>query len=318
MKAKILSLILALGLLTGVSIPASAQNFSSVQVLNGSCAAPAFTFNNDPDSGFYLVAAGTIAICINGAEVGRITSNGLQSGVSTAPVQVKQSTGQVLASTSSYADAASFQAVSGDVNIAAAGGSSAAATPSYLGGVMGNAIGGASNLAATQSIVAGVIGKIDHTGTNSSNYPSAGVIAEVGDKAANVDGAFIAAFGGDSGAMAVTGAFYGVSWWNSTVGNAIDFGLDLEGKAVAGNSYIATPRYAIAPIRLGGRYSNAGTVETTNDVCILVGTAAPTDGTSGTGAAACGAGSLYIRQSGASSTLHQNTNTKASPTWTAK
>ena len=118
MVKRISSLILGLALLVGLNAPASAQNFSSVQVLNGSCSAPSFTFNNDPDSGFYLVSAGTIAICINGAEVGRITSNGLQS-TGGSRVTFSQSVGAIDASTASYADAASEQAISGDLNVAA-------------------------------------------------------------------------------------------------------------------------------------------------------------------------------------------------------
>lgn len=216
--------------------------------------------------------------------------------------------------TEAFAPTASYQPVAGDLNLTATAGSSTAATPAYLAGVMGNVIPGSVNLSATDNIIAGVVGKIDHTGTNASKYPSAGVIAEIGDKAANVDGAFIAAFGGDSGDSNVTGAFYGVSWWQSATASAIDYGLDLEGKAVTG--YTATPRYAKAFARYGGRYSNAGVLETVNDVCELFGTAAPTNGVSGTGAGDCGPGSRYTRVSGSDSKLFINTNTQASPTWT--
>lgn len=47
----------------------------------------------------------------------------------------------------------------------------------------------------------------------------------------------------------------------------------------------------------------------------LLGSGAPTDGTSGTGATYAGPGSIYIDY--AAGTLYTNTNTKASPTWTA-
>lgn len=50
-----------------------------------------------------------------------------------------------------------------------------------------------------------------------------------------------------------------------------------------------------------------------NDVFVSGGSSAPTNGTSGTGATVAGPGSLYIRTNGS---IYQNTNTKASPTWT--
>lgn len=51
-------------------------------------------------------------------------------------------------------------------------------------------------------------------------------------------------------------------------------------------------------------------------VWIFQGTAAPTDGASGTGAGFAGPGSLYVRTSGSNSKLFINTGTKAAPTWT--
>lgn len=53
------------------------------------------------------------------------------------------------------------------------------------------------------------------------------------------------------------------------------------------------------------------------DIVILFGTAAPTDGTSGTGAGVAGPSSVYIRQSAGNNTWFINENTKASPTWKA-
>lgn len=211
-------------------------------------------------------------------------------------------------------DTSSVQAVMADMTLAAAFGSSTAATPAYGAAVMGNLLSTAT-LSATKNILAGVIGKADMTGTISSHYPAAAVIGEIGDKANGVKAAVLAAMGGDSpGTTTISGAMFAVSWWNSTVATAVDYGLDLEGASVTG--YLATPRYGKAAVRIGGRFSNAGAIETTNDVCVLAGTASPTNGTSGTGAGNADSGSLYIRQAGASSMLYINTNTKASPTWT--
>ena len=49
---------------------------------------------------------------------------------------------------------------------------------------------------------------------------------------------------------------------------------------------------------------------------LFSGSAAPTDGTSGTGAGWAGPGSIYVRGSTTNSKAYINTNTKASPTWT--
>ncbi len=51
-----------------------------------------------------------------------------------------------------------------------------------------------------------------------------------------------------------------------------------------------------------------------NDVFIVANSGAPTDGTSGTGVGLAGPGSLLVDYSNLA--LYQNTNTKASPTWT--
>lgn len=54
-------------------------------------------------------------------------------------------------------------------------------------------------------------------------------------------------------------------------------------------------------------------IQLKNHVRIMSGSAAPSDGTSGTGAGKAGPGSLYLRTNGS---MYQNTNTQASPTWT--
>lgn len=309
---KLFTTLAALVLAISLATPAAAQTFSSVQTLNGSCAAPSHTFLNDPDSGFYLASAGIVGVCINGTEVGRFTSTGLSysSGASVSSV------------IPSYSGSAAKQAVEGDLNLAAGAGGSTGSDPRYLAGVMGNIIR-TGNLTATDNYVAGVVGKYDITGTNSSDYPKAGVIGEVGGSIAGAissssDGAFVAILGGDAGPVRSRAA-YTVDFINTGIHNAgqsyFNYGLDLQGPG-AHDGHM-TGRYENGFIRLGGVFNNAGTAETVSNVCVLVGTAAATNGVSGTGAGNCGAGSLYIRQSGASSTLVINTNTAASPTWSA-
>lgn len=71
-----------------------------------------------------------------------------------------------------------------------------------------------------------------------------------------------------------------------------------------------------APIYRGGPPFNSAYYRFPNDVAIpLQGAGAPTNGTSGTGAGASGPGSVYINISNGD--WYFNSNTKASPTWTA-
>ena len=206
-----------------------------------------------------------------------------------------------------------IQPVYGDLKLQKAAGGSTAATPRFLAGVMGNVMEQtvADGLTKTKNIVAGVIGKNDIQGTNSSTYPSAGVIGEVGDLS-KATYAVLAVFGGDTPGTGPTPvAMFGVDWQNSTLSAKAQFGLDLQGNGVH-DSY-ATPNYTTAHIRLGGRRNS---VAGGDDVLITTIAAAPTNGTSGTLAGFAGPGSLLIRTD--TPTLYQNTNTKASPTWTAQ
>ena len=73
-----------------------------------------------------------------------------------------------------------------------------------------------------------------------------------------------------------------------------------------------------APIYRGGPPFNSAYYRFPNAVCVpLQGTGAPTDGTSGTGAGVAGPGSVYIDNTAAVGAWYFNSNTKASPTWTA-
>lgn len=73
---------------------------------------------------------------------------------------------------------------------------------------------------------------------------------------------------------------------------------------------------ADTPTGLGG--SNAvirGGLALKNNIRVLTGTTAPTNGTSGTGVGKAGPGSLYLRTNG---TTYVNVGTKASPNWLAQ
>ena len=96
---------------------------------------------------------------------------------------------------------------------------------------------------------------------------------------------------------------------NPLTGSTVDFGMDLYD---ARSGY--TLNYSKADIRLGGKVNG---VAAGNDVCIFRIASAPVDGTSGTGAGNCGPGSILIRTDAGNVNRYQNTNTLASPTWTA-
>lgn len=66
--------------------------------------------------------------------------------------------------------------------------------------------------------------------------------------------------------------------------------------------------------RTKGAISADAGISIGDNVWIIQGAGAPTNGASGTGVGFAGPGSLYIDRTNAN--LYQNTNTKASPTWT--
>ena len=208
-----------------------------------------------------------------------------------------------------------LQALSVTGRIDSAGvGSSTGTAPAYMGALMAT-FASDRNLSASQNIPFALLGKYQHTGTDSTAYPGAAVVGEVGDGVTAASYGLMSVVGGDTTATTLT-AMYGVDWQSSTVASRANFGVDLQGEGTH-DSYLA-PRYNQAHLRWGGRSldSNETTVFTANNICLAVVNSAPVDGTSGTRANICGPGSLLIRAD--NGTLFQNTNTLASPTWTAR
>lgn len=86
------------------------------------------------------------------------------------------------------------------------------------------------------------------------------------------------------------------------------------------NVALATPSLLIMKNQFGEQSNNTIVGPTlplagSANVVIMTGATTPVNGGSGTGAGIAAKGSFYIAQD--SGTLYQNTNTKASPTWTA-
>lgn len=209
------------------------------------------------------------------------------------------------------ADTASLQPLAADLNVLAAVGTSTATVPAYIAAMMGNILG--ASLTKTANYLAGVYGKYSVSGARSTTFPAGGV---VGEAAGRCHGAVVALLGvHDDPNEAQVGAAFKVMSDNWTVpsdasGRGFAFGLDLQIDVTrSGQSYVNG--YNKGDIRLGGDINGTAAG---NDVLIMRKAGAPTNGTSGDGAANAGPGSLLIDTTNAK--LYINTNTKASPTWT--
>lgn len=196
-----------------------------------------------------------------------------------------------------YSEDGSYQPVSADFTLGAAAGGG------HLAAVMGNLLDdGAALTNAADSILAGVIGKYSITNGTNTTYQECAVAAGIADGVSDTHvNAVVAYIDGDS-ATTIANAAFKVMNNNSTAASGFHFGVDLQDASHDGYAAVDKDFYLSAPIRI------------TNDLCVLTGTATPTDGSSGTGAGVAEKGSLHLNTSDGK--LRTNTNTKASPTWT--
>lgn len=156
-----------------------------------------------------------------------------------------------------------------------------------------------ANLSKTGNATVGLHSIYGITGTNAGTFPKAAVLGEFHAGTTTADAVFVA-MGGDG---ASARAMYGVATLNEDI-NQTKYGLDLSTNSYSGLG--KNVGYTQADILMS------------NDVAIIVGgSSAPTDGAAGTGAQFAGPGSLFI-MTGGTIKLYMNTNTKASPTWTAQ
>ena len=234
MKSVLKSIILAVALLVGLgqTIVTAGETVSSLAVLDGSCIAPSVTFVNSTGTGFYRAGADIIGICVNGVEVGRFTSSGLQSA------------GQVAVSSAAQTGTGSFQSGSFDTNVSGTPGHEGG----FVAGVMGNVLGAVTG--SGNSVFAGTIGNYTLTGANSSTYAKGATIGMVGDGTTSADGAVVAVLGGDLANSGVTTAraAFTVDYENSALASGFTYGLDLAGPG-AHNGYPAA-FYRTADVRL--------------------------------------------------------------------
>lgn len=235
----------------------------------------------------------------------------IQAGVDRVEYEVDDSptlTQGPLVDSVDYSGAGSFQPVAIDLNVGADVGSDIGTNPKIIGAMMGNIIG--SDLENDSNYLAGVIGAYAVTGTQASDYPTAGVMG-IAFQSAEVDAIVLADLDGDDGGGPTrAGAMFGVAVNNGNAQSGVDYGLDL----------FATPNanYSSPDGPQGLNVTNAQ-IRMSDETCMLTGAGVPVDYTDGdppaTGQGFAGIGSLYIDTTNAA--LYINTGTKAEPAWTA-
>lgn len=257
---------------------------------------------------FYLTGPDdyTVSCKVKGTEVagarGTTASVTARNGVpvTVAPGVDDAETAALLgAATETYSSASSHQTYAADLELAAGAGKDVADGTSFLAAFMGNLLGGA--LTKTGNYLAGLIGHFSATST-ASTYPAGGVLAGIGDGVSDTGVHGVVSYIDGDSETTIAGAAFKVMCNNSTAASGFHFGVDLQSAAHDGFQAVDKDFYLSAPVRL------------VEDVCELVGSGSPTDGTSGTGVAVAGPGSRYTDI--AAGKLYINTNTKASPTWT--
>jgi hypothetical protein len=200
-----------------------------------------------------------------------------------------------------YSGTGSFQPVAADLTLAAAAGGTSG---KFLSPMMGNIYG--TNLSKSGNYISGLIGALSVDGTRATELQVGGVLGIVMDASTGADGAVVAVIdGSDPSSVTRANAAFAARMNNNNAGSGVDYGVDLYDAGRSSGLYSGGGQ----PLKIA-----KADVRMTNEVCILNGAGAPTDGTSGTGVAFAGPGSLYIDRTAGK--IYINTNTKASPTWT--
>lgn len=198
-----------------------------------------------------------------------------------------------------YSGTGSFQPVSADLNLAAAAGGTSG---KFLSPMMGNIFG--TNLSKSGNYLFGQIGANSIAGTRATELQVGGIGGIIMDGSTGADGAVVAIIdGSDPSAVTRANAAFAARMNNNNAGSGVDYGVDLYDAGRSSGLYTGGGQ----PLKIA-----KADVRMTNEICILNGAGAPTNGV--TGATFAGPGSLYIDKTAGK--LYINTNTKASPTWT--
>lgn len=246
--------------------------------IDATATAPSISFGGGPSSnsgtGFFG-SYGQISFTVNGSEILQVTEDGL------------------LGPDSPYSGASSFQPIAIDLELSAGAGKDISSGTAFLAPMMGNLLG--ASLTKTGNYLSGVIGAYSVTGTLATHLQAGALMGIVMDGVTEATAAVVAVIDGDSSITRANAAF-AVRMNNSTSGSGIDYGLDLYSPAHDG--------FSVLPIAKAD-------VRMTNQICILNGAGAPTDGTTGDNYA--GTGSLYIDKTAGK--LYINTGAITNPTW---
>jgi hypothetical protein len=152
----------------------------------------------------------------------------------------------------------------------------------------------------TFNYMAGVVGEFAVIGSYTNNALMAGVMGTINTNTLSGDAAVMAFMDGDSGVTTCRTAF-GVAMAQTTAGSGFEYGLDLkmQDPIADGGGPSGVIPYTKANIRME------------NDVVVMTGDGAPTDGTTGDNFA--GPGSMYVDITGAN--LYIQTGLITSPVW---
>lgn len=189
----------------------------------------------------------------------------------------------------------SFQIVAADLELSADSGKDITDGTAFLAPIMGNLLG--TTLTKTGNYLAGLIGAYSILGLKAAVNGVAGVMGIIMDGVTDADAAVLAVLDGDS-LQTKCNAMFGVKKNNSIAGSNPNYGMDLAGPAHNGFSILA---YLKAALRLD------------NNVVVMTGTGAPTDGGAGTGLNFAGPGSLFTNITAGN--IYIQTGLISSPVW---
>lgn len=213
------------------------------------------------------------------------SENGFVLGTASAPYL----------SSSSTTEGTATRGATFTVNPTGSFGSTDATAPSSAQGSSGQVFG--SNLGSTATYYVGATGRYLITGTNASTFAKAGSMGVVGNTTTTADAAVMAWMDGDGGTTTARAGF-GIGMTQSTAASGFDYGMDLQLQDAVGGGGSVQP-YKKAELRVS------------NNVVVMTGSGAPSDGTTGDNYA--GPGSMYVDITGAN--LYVQTGLITSPVW---
>lgn len=199
--------------------------------------------------------------------------------------------------------AGSRQVIAADLELGVNAGTSEVGDTDFKAPFMGNALG--ANLTKLYNYIGGILGWYSITGTNASVLPKGGIVGGIADGSTTADGAVVAHMdGSDPSTETHARAAYAVTVANDHASSSFEYGVDLQfvppqslDDNFSGTAQVA--KYSKAALRLA------------NNVVVITGAGAPSDGTTGDNYA--GPGSLYVDITGAN--VYVQSSAITTPVW---